>query len=149
MWLGLDFSARSLGGLLAPTAMWTYWWNWRDPWGLEFVNLADELEQILGRKVVLATFESWRCTFATPRRGCRKELNLCPIGKTRGSISPIFARPYGEFRSILLDKRSGSSSPTTRHRMLSFGIWRLSLNVTPSERLCFWCSHLLVPFYVF
>lgn len=38
------------------------------PLGFQFVSLADELEQILGRKVDLATFDAWKRTFATHRR---------------------------------------------------------------------------------
>lgn len=37
------------------------------PLGLEFVSLANELEQALGRKVDVATFDCWKRSFANPR----------------------------------------------------------------------------------
>lgn len=44
------------------------------PLGLEFVSLADELEQLLGRKVDLATFDAWKRTFATHRRAIAEDV---------------------------------------------------------------------------
>ncbi len=38
------------------------------PLGFEFVDLAEELEALLGRRVDLATFDSWKRSFATARR---------------------------------------------------------------------------------
>ncbi len=38
------------------------------PIGWEFVDLADELEKALGRKVDVATFSAWKRTFDNPRR---------------------------------------------------------------------------------
>jgi predicted nucleotidyltransferase len=38
------------------------------PLGFEFIDLADYLEQVFGRKVDIATFDSWRRSFANPRR---------------------------------------------------------------------------------
>ena len=38
------------------------------PIGWKFIDLADELENALGRKVDIATFAAWKRTFANPRR---------------------------------------------------------------------------------
>jgi len=38
------------------------------PIGWKFVELADELEKALGRKVDVATFSAWKRTFDNPRR---------------------------------------------------------------------------------
>ncbi len=43
------------------------------PIGWEFVDLAEELEHALDRKVDIATFESWRRTFNHPRRSAIAE----------------------------------------------------------------------------
>jgi predicted nucleotidyltransferase len=37
------------------------------PLGFEFVALADDLEEILGRKVDLATFDCWKRSLTKPR----------------------------------------------------------------------------------
>ncbi len=37
------------------------------PLGLEFVNLADHLEKALGRRIDIATFDSWKRSFDNPR----------------------------------------------------------------------------------
>jgi hypothetical protein len=38
------------------------------PLGWEFVDLAEELEELLGMKVDIATFDAWRRSFNNPRR---------------------------------------------------------------------------------
>lgn len=35
--------------------------------GLKFIALADYLEEVLGRKIDIATFDCWRRSFANPR----------------------------------------------------------------------------------
>lgn len=39
----------------------------RKPLGLEFVSLADRLEEILGRKVDIATYDHYKRSFHNPR----------------------------------------------------------------------------------
>jgi predicted nucleotidyltransferase len=38
-----------------------------EPLGFEFMDLADHLEQVIGRKVDIATLSSWKRSFTSPR----------------------------------------------------------------------------------